>query len=594
MMAHDYWRKNIAALEHKNNALAQLLQDYKQQNPQHSEAFSLLPSKENKPYLKYNNRSLQSRYYPVKEATERCQLLVAQGCSSYIVIDPVLSYFIADLHAATSESTSIVILIYDLGLLTTNLMVEDYQSLIQAKNVHYLFNPELFDVFDLIHANLSYNPAISLEPAFQNQPHYQQIFQSLKTIQNNLAVNTATHKQFQNLWFQNILKNTQSSNVYPFDSIKQSCHGMSALILSAGPSLTHILPHLTELRKRFILICVDTTYNILKKQEVVPDFLVSVDAQYWNGRHLDSWDGNTTLLTNATLLPPILRRNQQKNFIAHTGFPLEQYLLQIDANKAVLRSGGSVTTAAYCYALEMGFDAIYFAGMDLSFPFLQTHIKGSFFEERGHWIQRKYAPLEQYSWNYLHNAQLTKRKNNVGSYTLSDERMAVYIHWFEEQLSEKRTPCYNLSPEGIQIKGMPFAPLESLLHQPLLTQQRNTLQQQLAVVAPLQNTSLTTQKAQLRTEILSMFDTLEQLIALFPENGKEMMSDDIIALIEQHEVALARYACNEIVGNFAEPYLEQVNAVHSQETTAQAQQWQRSYQFYKILYEAVNTIKQWL
>ncbi len=282
-------------------------------------------------------------------------------------------------------------------------------------------------------------------------------------------VNSATLKKFGQIWIRNLIRNL---SVVPeaedIASIENIFKDMPVLLLAAGPSLDMLLPHIKNLKKRFIIVAVDTVMRALVSMDIYPDFLVVIDPQYWNARHIDRVDmSRTILVSESSTYPAVFRRGHSILFFSGSLFPLGQFLEEFTGYRKKLGAGGSVSTSAWDFAHTITSGTVYCSGLDLGFPGKETHYKGSLFEERAHFLSKRTDPSETAAFRALNDASPFPEKNNTGGRTLTDKRLIVYKQWFEEkaeQNPERRTK--NLSPGGISISGFDYCDINSLMSFP--------------------------------------------------------------------------------------------------------------------------------
>ena len=115
------------------------------------------------------------------------------------------------------------------------------------------------------------------------------------------------------MWVRNLLSNLDRFAGNPGIGVAQNRFpGVPALVMAAGPSLDEVLPHLKALKEHMLIVAVDTSYRFCKNQGVEPDFLVSVDPQYWNSRHLDWLEREQTILVSESSAHPRVFRSEGK------------------------------------------------------------------------------------------------------------------------------------------------------------------------------------------------------------------------------------------------------------------------------------------
>ncbi len=295
-------------------------------------------------------------------------------------------------------------------------------------------------------------------------------------------VNNATIDRFATTWIRNLIRNLDHlAEAGDVGVLKNRFKGMPALILAAGPSLDPVLDHFEEIKKRVVVIAVDTACRALTLRGIQPDILVVVDPQYWNSRHLDSADLSETVLVSESSTHPVIFRHKAGNLLfCGSIFPLGIVLEDAVGRNSRITAGGSVATTAFSLASFTGADAIYLAGLDLGYPGGQTHFRGSFFEQRGHSFSCRVSPFEHFTHRIIHEAGRQDIPSYNGEMIPSDSRLSVYRSWFTEQVSGPGIPpVFNLDPRSAAIEGIGRRDLGELLELPEIAPRKQEILQSL-------------------------------------------------------------------------------------------------------------------
>jgi hypothetical protein len=299
--------------------------------------------------------------------------------------------------------------------------------------------------------------------------YYKEIDRIVHHFVSRKEVNTATLKKFGKLWVRNLIRNLTILPTAMDVGVLSGIFGdYPVLLLAAGPSLDNVLPYMDELQKRFIIVAVDTSAAAIMNAGYLPDFTVVVDPQYWNTRHLDRIDlSKTILMSESSTNSGIFRKNHNKMFFCGSLFPLGIFIEKYGGSKKRLGAGGSVATTAWDFCRLISSGHLFCGGLDLGFPENKTHFHGSFFEERFHTFTSRITPSEDYTFKAVSSGNPFMKNNNTGTYTLTDNRLSIYIQWFEEQIEiNKISNIWNISPLGIKIEGMDYKDITKLLHYP--------------------------------------------------------------------------------------------------------------------------------
>ena len=289
-----------------------------------------------------------------------------------------------------------------------------------------------------------------------NSEYFEKLKDNVASYISRKDVNNNTLIRFGKLWVKNLLLNLPVFSVSQgINSLTGKFDNIPALILAGGPGLDKSLIHLRSYREKCIVIAVDTSLSAALRYGVEPDFLVVVDPQYWNYRHLDRCGFNNTVVISEPSTYPHTFRNSNQNYIfASSVFPLGQKIEKETFRRGKLGAGGSVSTSAWDFARTAGCSPIIFAGLDLSYPENKTHFKGSFFEERSHTLSGRINTAALMDYRLITDASLFEAENNSGSTVLTDRRLIIYKQWFEEQHKQYDQKTLTLSDKGIKIEGI--------------------------------------------------------------------------------------------------------------------------------------------
>ena len=413
---------------------------------------------------------LHSRYDPVREADRLVRESTPPGVSLGVFYGFGLGYLVES-FVRLHPSTPVAVIEPDPGLFGRALEARDLRPLLADPRLHWFLggSPEqaLLGVEEL---PLGVVQVVRLRPVYDlHAGWYGELDRLLEAALARREVNTNTLRRFGRLWVRNLLANLDPLLDFPgLRALEGALRGLPAVVLAAGPSLDGFLALLPQVRERAVLIAVDTSLRPCLAAGVEPDFLLVIDPQYWNSRHLDrAAPRRTVLVSETSTWPGVFRRLRLPAFLASSIFPLGQHLESVAGPKGPLGAGGSVATSAWDFARLAGAGPILVAGMDLGFPGRRTHARGTFFEELRPVLSGRLVPAEELAYRYLREAGLFPCPANGGGTTLSDRRMAVYRGWFETQMRlHPSVETRNLSREGTRIAGMPFQDPAGLLAMP--------------------------------------------------------------------------------------------------------------------------------
>lgn len=262
------------------------------------------------------------------------------------------------------------------------------------------------------------------------------------------AGNLITKNRFGSLYVRNIAKNISSiSESYSFASLMGICRNYPAVIVSSSPSIDHYLPMIKEYALNMLIFCVDSAVPVLSKQEIKPDFILSIDPQPWTVEHLRDTAPSIPILKALSAWKYDL---PNPGFISLTTHPLCQIL---DYHFPEVFSSfdsktGTVAGDALHAALIMGCSPIYIAGIDLSFPDLMIYSKDSSYNTRfTKFFNSKTAPVETLNMRYIRQSSKCLVENGLHS----RNSFLQYRDSVNMLISETETPIFHLWKQGLRL-----------------------------------------------------------------------------------------------------------------------------------------------
>lgn len=404
---------------------------------------------------------VHSKVDPRREAERALAAGEAFGPDGCLFCGCGLAY-LPELYGARYPDAAIVIVEPELAVLMAFLASRPLEGLLSHPNLVIVAGipaseaaavPERIGLPD-IHSFES--PAL-MKP---NMPWWDEFRAVRARLKEKREINANTLKRFGDLWLRNMCRNLPALRERGgIEAFERFAAGMPALVLAAGPSLDSILPRLADLARRCVVIAVDTAVRACLSAGVEPDFIVLVDPQYWNYRHLDGLTcPRSVLIAESAVWPAVLRFQCARVCLCASLFPLGRFLESRARTRAELGAGGSVSTTAWDFARYIGAETIYMAGLDLGFPNKRTHFSGSIFEERSHTASNRFEPAETAGFRALTATGLRAVNDYRGGFVLTDRRLILYAWWFESKIaSNPGHPTLTLTPEGVKIPGFGIA-----------------------------------------------------------------------------------------------------------------------------------------
>ncbi len=454
---------NLARLGNRAPELASLL---KAAAP--PEELKIETARNGAPTARYGAHYLHSRHDPQREARRIAERLTTAQGDGFVVYGIGLGY-LAEAVLQATEGEPVIVVERDPRMLAAASAHRDLRALFSADVFHLLVAPSPTEFAGFL-SNLRLRRPVSVglrSVTEDEQEYYEGLEEARRGFVGRQEVNRNTLRRFGRRWVRNLAANVHLlAEARGVADLQAKVPGLPALVCAGGPSLDAVLPHAQRLRERCLVVAVDTAVKPLLRAGVEPDFVVVVDPQYWNTRHLDNLTlKHAFVVGESSTHPRAFRALGRPVYLCSSIFPLGQYLEASRGSFGKLGAGGSVTTTAWDFARYIGADPIFIGGMDLGYPDYRTHVTGSLFEERSHIIATRLSPAETQQVAYIEGGQPYRTEANDGGSVLTDRRMAIYRDWFA--LQQNRSPrSYNLSSAGVRIPDIPPRDVADMLELP--------------------------------------------------------------------------------------------------------------------------------
>jgi hypothetical protein len=290
-----------------------------------------------------------------------------------------------------------------------------------------------------------------------------------------------TRFAFESLWARNIIDNLPSLvDRQSIASLRGALRGQPALVVNAGPSLYHQLDLINDLQARVHLIAVDTALTTLMKSGTIPDFVVTLDAGFFNTLDF-RWPfiGRTAvqemkLVADMVAHPLILTHWEGEIYFSETSpadtgegpgernrVPfLDQFRKHYPA-LPTLDCGGSISTTAIELALFMDADPVCVTGLDLSYTDYKTHANSTALHELFARTSERLSTIDTAMIRSIVGRKRRMLPALGGGVVISDFVFSRYVHWLEERSSYSGR-VLNCTARGAFVSSLPHRPLEEV------------------------------------------------------------------------------------------------------------------------------------
>ena len=385
-----------------------------------------------------NNRAVHSKYNIENECkialgkiNKNKNLLIIYGYGlGYIVkylIENINEYF----DEKTLESLKIIVIVED-----TILFKYSYYNIFntEGENIFFIHGEDNIDYINKIvdykkvnGVSLVLLPSLTKEEKDKANKLYGEILNNIEREFSNIWTNL----YFENIWTKNIILNSEYINKSCDISVfKNAFKGFKALLICPGPTLINHIEKIKTHRKNLIIICVDTSYSVLCKHGIIPDFVITVDGGFFNS--LDFVYENKKfpylimdIACNKIIPKIILSKANIIRFSSTEDLGIAEYLKR-KINISSLTTSSTVATTMIDFAYYSGFDKVLLIGFDNSYPYYQRHIRHALSYEYMINKTNKLKTMESYYFDTI------KNNSNINIYPPTEFIFENQIEYFKE------------------------------------------------------------------------------------------------------------------------------------------------------------------
>jgi hypothetical protein len=351
-----------------------------------------------------------------------------------------------------------------------NLLIDNFKldKILEDNITFFIGGDDIEDIEKFISLTNTKKVKFFITRSYANLFNEEALFYQSKvlSIVDKKIININTISRFDKLWAYNIASNVvEISTHYGVSRFFDKYKNIPAIIVSAGPSLEKNIRKLKEIKNKALIIAVDTAMKPLFSHNISPHFIITIDPQKKNSKYFRNVNfKESVLIAESSVDKEAIDSFNGAIYFINSIFPLAKYFMEELGDRGDITTGGSVSTAAYDFAIRIGANPIIMVGLDLSFPNYQTHIKGSYHEENFFTEIYKLDSYDSRIYKVLIAGNLREEKNIYNEKVWTDSRFDMYKNWYEEQCEKNnKIKFYNATEGGIIINGMENIKLEELI-----------------------------------------------------------------------------------------------------------------------------------
>ncbi|ECL9546401.1 motility associated factor glycosyltransferase family protein, partial [Campylobacter coli] len=220
----------------------------------------------------------------------------------------------------------------------------------------------------------------------------------------------------------------------------------TAIIVSTGPSLTKQLPLLKKYANKATIFCADSSYPILAKHNIKPDYVLSLEripltSEFFNN-DFGEFDKDIVFVCAGVVHPKTIEYLKNKTFIITQKILAFPYYINLK-NFCYAAVGFSVAHMAYEFATHLSHKNIIFIGQDLAYA------------EDGFSHTKDYSNLDKHEGHF----QRDKGKFQCLAYggngkAESSEVWTMFRFFLQDTISRNIiSTTYNCTEGGARIEG---------------------------------------------------------------------------------------------------------------------------------------------
>lgn len=262
----------------------------------------------------------------------------------------------------------------------------------------------------------------------------------------------------------NIAMNLGAYLAHPgIDDLRGRARGYPGIVVAAGPSLARALPKLAELRKRAVVVAVQTVFKPLLEHGSSPHFVASLDfaevsANFFRG--VEEF-GETTLVAEPKATWHVLDAYGGRKRLVHSRWA-DDILQEAAPARAAIKAGSTVAQLAFYLAQHLGCDPIILVGLDLAYSEGLYYAPGMPIERTWGPELGRYCTLETKQWERVcRGKKMFRRVKDIhGRDAYTDEQLLTYAQQFQSDFLASESRVIHAGESGMRLEGTEVMALE--------------------------------------------------------------------------------------------------------------------------------------
>lgn len=391
-------------------------------------------------------RALASKKKPLSEAAQLTERIDVTTNAAVVITGFSLGYHVAAVARKMKQSGVVIVYEPDVALLRAVFERIDHSEWIRQTNLLLLVRCEneadLAGILQPIEAMVAMGVATLDHPPSQprlgdDSKHFiatfARVMQSIQTTVTTTMVQTQASVR-------NVTQNLDHYTLGPgILDLQQSCVGLPAIIVSAGPSLRRNIDLLSTpgIREHVVIIAVQTVLKQLLAKGIRPHFVCALDyheisRRFYEGLTKEDVAG-VTLVVEPKVNPAVTSAYPGLIRCCQDSWLDELLGHELSRPMGYLPDGATVAHLCYYLARFLGCDPAILIGQDLGFTDGQYYAPNASIHETWAPELNELHTLESLEWQRIvrHRGNLQARTDVLGRHIYTDQQMESYLMQFQ-------------------------------------------------------------------------------------------------------------------------------------------------------------------
>lgn len=279
-------------------------------------------------------------------------------------------------------------------------------------------------------------PSIRAICQMEIREQLEEYFMQINTIESQL-----------NRLIRNFYSNIKNKNKYA-QILLEELRGKDIYLIAAGPSLDNNIEQLKKInREKSIILSVGTVLKKLMKAGIYPDYGIITDGNANVYEQIRNLEKEIPLILLSTVHESVLKCYKGNTYLLFQyEFELAEKFAE-ENNLFLVKTGGSVTTTALDFCIQMECNKIILVGADMAYTGYQDHAKGVSFNQT------------------MEKQRFIMVEGIIEKEVPSTRNLNIYRKWIERYVKEYqgKIKIINATEGGARIHGMIEEKLEDVI-----------------------------------------------------------------------------------------------------------------------------------